>query len=212
MIPEIITTLFAIFIINILGWLTPGPNMLVIISAATNQGRRSGFATALGVSFGGFIWVVLAVSGVTVVFELFPNMVFALRILGAGYLLWLGYKSFQAARVADEILPAQTSPVSNRAAFRLGLLVTMTNPKAAIFFSSILTAFVPVNAPLWMLMVIVIFSVVHIVLLHFITASLFSTIRVRKWFQNTRRGMQRLFGTVYIALGLGVAFDAYKRL
>ncbi|HIP24524.1 MAG TPA: LysE family translocator, partial [Rhodobacteraceae bacterium] len=103
--PDIFTTLIAISTINMLAWLTPGPNMLVIISAAT-QSRKAGYVTALGVGFGGVIWGLLAVSGIAIVFELFPKAALALRLFGAGYLIWLGLKAWQSAA------PAATLPSS----------------------------------------------------------------------------------------------------
>ncbi len=213
MTPDFTATLVAIFVINILGWLTPGPNMLVIVSAAASQSRKAGLATALGVGVGGVIWAGLAVSGVSVLFDIFPNMVFALRMMGAGYLLWLGYKSLRSAKesVMTNLNDEHNSSMG-LAAFQNGFLVMMTNPKAAIYFGSILTAFVPTNAPLWVLVAIVIFGAVQSTLQHFITASIFSTTRVSAWFQNTQQGIQMLFGSLYTLLGLGVAYDAYKRL
>lgn len=211
--PEFTAALGGLFIINILGWLTPGPNMLVIISAATNRGRKAGFVTGLGVGFGGVVWASLAVSGVVVLFEVFPKMIFALRMLGAGYLVWLGYNSLRAAHKNSPTVPLQNQGTkTSRAAFQTGFLVMITNPKAVIYFGSILTAFAPENAPLWMLLAIVIITTVQSILQHFITASIFSAARVSVWFQNTKQGMQRLFGTLYIALGLGVAYDAIRRL
>ena len=72
-------TFLALVTINMLAWLTPGPNMLVIISAAI-QSRRDGYFTALGVGFGGVIWGLLAVSGVAIVFELFPKAALVLQM------------------------------------------------------------------------------------------------------------------------------------
>ncbi len=195
----------ALITINMLAWLTPGPNMLVIISAAT-QSRKDGYITALGVGFGGVIWGLLAVSGVAIVFELFPKAALALRLLGAGYLIWLGLKAWRSTA------PMGPLPRATPAPFKTGLLVMMTNPKAVLYFGSILTAFVPPHAPLWLLLLIVAMGSVQAILQHFITATLFSAPSVQRWFKASHRLLQRLFGTLYIALGFGVAVDAYKRL
>ncbi|MBL1437589.1 MAG: LysE family translocator [Rhodobacteraceae bacterium] len=203
--PDIFTTLIAISTINMLAWLTPGPNMLVIISAAT-QSRKAGYVTALGVGFGGVIWGLLAVSGIAIVFELFPKAALALRLFGAGYLIWLGYKAWQSTA------PAATLPRVTPAPFKTGLMVMMTNPKAVLYFGSILTAFVPAHAPLWLLVLIVMLGSLQATIQNLITARLFSAPPVQRWFNAAHRALQRLFGTLYIVLGLGVAVDAYKRL
>ena len=137
---DILTTFIAIATINMLAWLTPGPNMLVIISAATKS-RRDGYVTALGVGFGGVLWGLLAVSGIAIVFELFPKAALALRLFGAGYLIWLGTKAWQSSA------PAAALPRTTLAPFKTGFMVMMTNPKAVLYFGSILTAFVPPHAP-----------------------------------------------------------------
>ncbi len=212
--PEFITAFGTIFVINIIAWLSPGPNMLVIVSAATNQSRRAGFVTALGVGVGGLTWACLALSGVAVLFEVFPNMVFALRLLGAGYLLWLGGKSLLNARRHGTLAVHEPVPSFGtlRTAFKNGFLVMMTNPKAMVYFGSILTAVIPENAPLWFLIAFVMFIFVQSMLQHFITVYVFSTSHVSNWFQSTKQGMQVVFGSLYIALGLGVIYDAYRRL
>ncbi len=202
---DIFATFLALITINMLAWLTPGPNMLVIISAAT-QSRRAGYITALGVGFGGVLWGLLAVSGVAIVFELFPAAALALRLLGAGYLMWLGIKAWRSTAPTGTLLRATPAP------FKTGFMVMMTNPKAVLYFGSILTAFVPPHAPLWLLLLIVAMGSVQAILQHFITANLFSTPPVQRWFKAAHSTMQRLFGTLYITLGLGVAVDAYKRL
>ena len=88
----------------------------------------------------------------------------------------------------------------------------MTNPKAVLYFGSILTAFVPPHAPLWLLLLIVAWGSTQATLQNFITASVFSAPPVQRWFKAVHRGLQRLIGTLYIALGLGVAIDAAKKL
>ncbi len=204
--PEnILTTLLAISTINMLAWLTPGPNMLVIISAAT-QSRKAGYITALGVGFGGVIWSLLALSGIAIVFELLPKAALALRLFGTGYLIWLGYKAWQSTTPATAL--ARTTP----ATFKTGLMVMMTNPKAVLYFGSLLTAFVPPHAPLWLLLLIVAMGSTQATLQNLITASVFSAPPVQRWFKASHRGLQRLFGTLYIALGLGVAVDATRKL
>jgi threonine/homoserine/homoserine lactone efflux protein len=202
---DLLTTLLAISTINMLAWLTPGPNMLVVISAAT-QSRKAGYITALGVGFGGVIWSLLALSGVAIVFELFPTFSLALRLFGAAYLIWLGLKAWRSTA------PSSAKPRATPTPFKTGLMVMMTNPKAVLYFGAILTAFVPPHAPLWLLLLIIAQGSTQAVLQHFITATLFSAPPVQRWFKASHRLLQRLFGTLYIALGFGVVVDAYRKL
>jgi len=202
---DFFATFIALITINMLAWLSPGPNMLVIISAATKS-RKDGYITALGVGLGGIIWGLLAVSGIAIVFELFPKAALALRLFGAGYLIWLGYKAWQSSAPIRALARATPAP------FKTGLMVMMTNPKAVLYFGSILTAFVPPHAPLWLLLLIVAMGSIQATIQNLITASVFSAPPVQRWFKAAHRLLQRVFGTLYIALGLGVAVDAARKL
>ncbi len=209
----IVVTLGAIALINLMGWLTPGPNMLVIISASASNGRRAGIMTAFGVSVGGLLWSVFAVMGAATLFKLFPDAVFMLRMAGAGYLLWLGYWVLRSARggLIGGVAVTGQQEIDDWRAIRTGFFVIATNPKAAIFFGSIFAAFIPVGAPVWALMVIVVFSVMQATIQHCITASVFSTRAVRDGFQAAQLTIRVTFGTLYIGLGLATAYDAIRR-
>ncbi|MFD2204951.1 LysE family translocator [Kiloniella antarctica] len=210
---DTLSVLSTIALVNIMGWLSPGPNMFAVMSASLNQGRRHGVLTGFGISLASFIWAVLAVLGVTALFELFPDVVLAFRLLGAGYLLWLGIKSFRsAARMDNTQIPLNSSNSSGLQAFRTGFLICATNPKAALFFGSILTAFVPANASTELLVEILIVCVAFGVSGHTITATVFSTEFITRKFIAMRRQITQTFGAIFTLLGLGVAYDALRRL
>ena len=197
-----------ITLILILGWLSPGPNMLAVISASVSNGRRSGITVGLGLAVGGALWATLAVTGVNALFELFPGMVLTLRLSGAAYLVWLGIKTLRKSLTP---LTVYQSDLQGWAAFRTGFIVTATNPKAALFFGSILTAFVPLDAPAWLLATIVAIALLQGFAGHSITATVFSSTLAVKTFQKASRTINTLFGTIFCAIGIGVAYDAFKR-
>lgn len=206
-------TLGNIALVLTLGWLTPGPNMLAVISASVNNGRKSGVAIGAGLAFGGALWALLAVTGVSTLFDLFPNLFFSLRLAGAGYLIWLGTKMLKKSKDTDDRYRMDPrSDLHGWKAFRTGFLVTVTNPKAALFFGSILTAFVPISAPMWLLAAIVVLCWVQGMLGHFITATVFSTVTVINKMQRAGNAINMVFGAVFCAFGLGVAYDAIRRL
>lgn len=209
---DFIITLGALAAVNVMGWLSPGPNMLAVVSASISKGRRTGYATALGLSLGGMLWAVAVVIGAVTLFELFPKAVFALRMLGASYLIWLGVKFLRSAK-ENQITPLEISQVnySDWGAFRTGFFVVITNPKAAVFFSSVFAAFIPENAPIWLLVVIVIVSPLQAFAQHCITAMVFSSKTVVQRYQSASRAITGAIGVLYCGLGLGVAMDAMRR-
>ncbi|SNZ21606.1 LysE family translocator [Cohaesibacter gelatinilyticus] len=201
----------AIIIVNILAWITPGPNMLAVISASLGSGRRHGLATGLGLSCGATIWAILAVFGIVVLFELFPAMVQILKFSGAVYLIWLGVKALRARAKELETLASDAKNENSLwGAFKTGLLVSLTNPKAAFFFGSILTAFIPTNAPSWFLGVIVLLCLLLAICLHSITATFFSTAIVLRTFSGFRRKMNAAFGMLFVGMGLISAYSVIR--
>jgi len=120
------------------------------MSASVSKGRPAGYATGLGLATGGLVWATLTIMGAATVFELFPTAVLVFRLLGASYLVWLGYKYLHSAwRGQGAALKITKVTHSNWVAFRTGFIVVMTNPKAMLFFSSVFVAFIPATAPLY---------------------------------------------------------------
>ncbi len=209
----ILSVFLALAFINVLGWLSPGPNTLAIISASISKGRRAGVATAFGASLGGAVWATITILGATTVFDMFPTAVLLFRLAGASYLIWIGSKSLRAAMAGQgaELALAQVNH-SNWRAFRTGFLVIMTNPKAMLFFSSVFAAIIPQDAPSWVYVAIVVFSQSQAIVQHCITVAVFSSARVVRKYQSASRAVNGAIGVLYCGLGLGLAYDAVRRI
>ena len=210
---ELIVTLGAIGAVSTLAWLSPGPNMLAVASASISKGRRAGVATAFGLALGGLVWATLTIMGAATVFELFPNAVLAFRLMGASYLVWLGYKYLRNAWTGQGAVMQLTQvDYSNWTAFRTGFVVIMTNPKAMLYFSSVYAAFIPATAPVWVWCVILLFSQTTAFLQHCLTVWLFSSRAVLRKIEAAQRRVNGVIGTLYCGLGIGVAADALRRM
>ncbi len=210
---DLIITLAGIGFVNVLGWLSPGPNMLAVMSASVSNGRRAGYATGLGLALGGLIWAALTIMGAATVFELFPKAVMMFRLMGASYLAWLGFKYLRNAwHGQGGALEITKADHSNWLAFRTGFIVNMTNPKAMLFFSSVYVAFIPVSAPLWVWGVILLFSQTQAAFQHCLTARLFSSTTVLRRIETAQRRVNGVIGTLYCGLGVGIGLDALRRI
>lgn len=71
---DLFITLGGIAFVNVLGWLTPGPNMLAVMSASVSKGRRAGVATGAGLALGGLIWATLTILGPPRCLNCFPRL------------------------------------------------------------------------------------------------------------------------------------------
>ena len=135
------TTLFTVWLLYVAAMVSPGANVLLVSQLAASGGRESAWFAGLGVATGAGIWATCAVLGVNAVFQAFPSLRLALQIAGGVYLLYIASRLWRSSTAP---LSGETRSVSRGAAFRLGLLTNVTNPKAALFFGSVFaTSFPP---------------------------------------------------------------------
>jgi len=205
---SLLAILLPIAAIQILGWATPGPNHLIILSASVTSGRAAGIRAALGIAAGAVTWALIAVSGIAAVFELFPRLYAGIRLLGAAYLVFLGIKAFGVAQRGGMFnLDVEEGKPAARRPFWSAYFVMMTNPKAVLFFGSILTAFVPADGPLW-LMLLIVFQMGAIgACLNIFAALFFSSPAVIRWFKVASFWISLLFGLLFCALGALVVYE-----
>lgn len=122
--------------------ITPGPGIFYVAARTLAGGRAEGIASSFGTGLGGLVHVVAGSLGVSALVLASAELFTALKVIGSVYLIWIGIRTFQAARRdASTVLNggSQAPPIGPRRAFREGILVEALNPKTAAFF----LAFVP---------------------------------------------------------------------
>jgi threonine/homoserine/homoserine lactone efflux protein len=121
--------------------ITPGPNLLYLVSRTLCQGRRAGIVSLAGTSFGFVFHVVAAALGLTAIFLTVPMLYDAMRYLGAAYLVWLAWDVLRPD--GRELFQARTLPaVSPARLFRMGVLTGVLNPKVAMFYLALFPQFI----------------------------------------------------------------------
>jgi threonine/homoserine/homoserine lactone efflux protein len=121
--------------------LTPGPNMIYLISRSINQGRAAGLISLGGVALAFVLYLLCAVLGITALLLTVPLAYDALRLAGALYLLYLAW---QALRPGGRS-PFQVRQLERdrpRKLFAMGFLTNLLNPKAAVLYLSLLPQFI----------------------------------------------------------------------
>jgi threonine/homoserine/homoserine lactone efflux protein len=121
--------------------LTPGPNMIYLISRSISQGTPAGLVSLVGVAHGFVVYMVCASFGITALLFAVPYAYDALRLAGAVYLLWLAW---QAVRPGGRS-PFQVrtlAPDRPRKLFLMGLLTSLLNPKVAMLYLALLPQFI----------------------------------------------------------------------
>lgn len=124
--------------------LTPGPNMAYLAVVAATDGRRVGYAAVAGVALGLALVGLAAALGLAAAIQASPVLYQVLRWGGVAYLLWLAWDGWRGANDASEFAPQGSSL---RRFFGRGLVTNLLNPKAAVFYVSMLPGFVTPGAP-----------------------------------------------------------------
>lgn len=183
-------------VVVLLAYLIPGPDLLIILRSST-RGWRSGVAAAAGAQTGLCAHMLLAVAGLSIVLTRYPITLTVVRVLGAAYLLYLALRLLRSSGVDSGSDPRGTGPFSQ------GLLTNLLNPKAALFFFSVLPQFVAATGPVQLQVLTL--GIVDI-LVGFLPWALVVTggVRLAPWLQqpHRRRRWDRVAGAVMAVLAL----------
>lgn len=186
--------LIAVFIFGI----TPGPGIFAILARALIHGARSCLALSVGMIISDILYLVAACFGLAAIATHYGEVFFVIRILGALYLLYLGYKMWTAP-VDFNIDNPDQKQLSKRMGFLQGFLISASNPKVILFY----IAFLPTFMDLTVLSGtdIVIASVLTFVglLAGLMLIATFAA-KARVWFQSERavKGLNRSAGSLMI--------------
>lgn len=124
--------------------LIPGPGVLYVVARSATQGYRAGLASVLGLSAGALVHVVAAAVGLSAILLTSATAFGIVKALGAAYLIYLGLRMVFASGMRDGVdLPA---PAASRRLFIDGVVVSVFNPKVAVFFLAFLPQFVDPGA------------------------------------------------------------------
>lgn len=151
-----ITILSTLALVHAVALMSPGPDFALVVQNAARYGRQTGFYIALGLSFGILLHSILSLTGVSYLVQQQPTLFALLQIAGGGYLSYLGYGALKATwsslrypRTHDENGDSPSVFLSNkRQAFSRGFATNILNPKALVFFVSLMSSLVPATMSL----------------------------------------------------------------
>jgi threonine/homoserine/homoserine lactone efflux protein len=128
---------------------TPGSGIFYVAARTLSGGRGEGLASSFGTGLGGLVHVLSGALGVSALVLASAHLFTALKLVGAAYLVWIGFRTILAARRDAQAIAADVGAapsVGPRRAFREGIAVEALNPKTAAFFLAFLPQFVDVTA------------------------------------------------------------------
>jgi len=195
--------------VSLLLAVTPGPDMAVVTKNALAHGRRGVVLTTSGIGLALVTWVVATAVGLSALLRTSGDVLFALKIVGACYLAYLGIRTLiESRRRPADLLTGAPAAAPARAVFRQGFLSALSNPKLGVFFVTFLPQFVlPGQDVLPRLLELgVIFALIGWTWMNvyglFVTRlrEVITTPRVRQW-------MQRVTGVVLLGFGARLAVE-----
>jgi threonine/homoserine/homoserine lactone efflux protein len=191
--------------ITLIAMASPGPDMLLLIRNGLIGGRRIGLATVLGICGGLLIHVGLSVAGLAWLITRNVYIHDAVRLIGAGYLVFIGIRALKFRGALNLDVFDATRHRSVLQGLRDGFFCNLLNPKATIFIFSIFTQFIAADDSAWIKagygMVIVLTSLCG----WSIFTMLIQHTLVRSSLARFNTLINRIFGGVMIALGLRIA-------
>jgi len=188
--------------------LSPGPNLIYLISRTIFQGRAAGFCSLMGVACGMLFYLFATAAGLSALFATVPIAYDVVRLVGAAYMMWLAIKIVTSSNTSFG--NNSLTSVSRSSLFRTGMITCLLNPKIALTYGALLPQFVqPEMGNITMQLVVLgIVQITGSVLAHGLVILLASSFAARlnecsAWLKYQRY----LMGTVLVAIAANLAFE-----
>ena len=194
--------------------LTPGPDVLYIVSSALRSGVRSGIVAALGIGAGCFVHIFAAAVGVGALLAASATAFTVLKWVGAAYLVWMGLRMLRGGvpRIADVQGPRSVVPAAAdlKGVFLRGFATNALNPKVALFFLAFLPQFIGTDAgnkPLVFLLLGLLFNLNGLAVnIGWAAAAAWLSSRVGA-VQKSMHWIDRAAGAMFLGFGLKLALS-----
>lgn len=202
--------LLTITIIQLLAIMSPGPDFAIICRNSLVYSRRTGIYSAFGISLGILVHVTYTLVGIGLIISRSIILFSAIKLLGAAYLIYIGYKSLKAQPSGKIAALKSKQDISRIEAIKIGFITNILNPKVTLFFFSLFTQAISPNTPanlraLYGLQMFVFtlgwFTLLAVAISHPI---------VKNRFLSLSHYVEKTMGVILIALGIKVALESVK--
>tara|TARA_B100000614_G_C14338511_1_gene407821 strand:- start:47 stop:661 length:615 start_codon:yes stop_codon:yes gene_type:complete len=193
-----------VFIVCLLGAMSPGPSMAVVINNAILRGRYNGILTSIGHGIGITVYATFAVLGLGLIIKTNIFIFNGLKILSIIFLIFIGVKSI----LNKEKLNLEKRNIKeNTVSFLQGFSISILNPKIFVWFIAIYSQFMSTNNELIFNIYLVSIAGVIDACWYIILTLAVTTASALRFFQAKLNLIQKIQGFFFIALGLGLLFN-----
>ncbi|MHA3115396.1 leucine efflux protein LeuE [Acinetobacter sp. ANC 4635] len=200
--------------------LLPGPNSLYLLATASRYGIKRGYQAALGILTGDSILILATVLGAVSLIHAYPIIFTVLKVLGAGYLGYLGIKLFlhsigiwknaKNQVVVTEVTSTSEPPMIALRPFRTALTISLLNPKAILFFLSFFVQFVDPKSSAPMLSFLILAVILQFISFSYLTSLIFGGRKLARYFSQQQRLASLAtcaVGILFLTFGAKLAFS-----
>ncbi len=200
--------LLTITIIQLVAIMSPGPDFAIICRNSLVYSRRTGIYSALGISLGILVHVTYTLVGIGLIISKSIVLFSAFKLLGAAYLIYIGYKSLKAKPSQEISTLKSKQDLSRLQAIKIGFITNILNPKVTLFFFSLFTQVISPTTPtslraLYGLQMFV-FTLGWFTLL----AWTISHPIIKNRFLSVSHYVEKTMGVILIGLGIKVALES----
>lgn len=191
--------------ICILGAMTPGPSLAVVLKHTISGSRKNGVIASvfhgLGVSF----YAILTVLGMAIIIKETPWLFNLIKYSGIAFLLWLSFKALTSKAISSEQVAAIVQPSAKKSAYE-GFMIAFLNPKLAIFFIALFSQFIS-ESSLWQEKVIMVLTVGGIdTLWYCLIALIFSQSNMIEKLKRNSNKIEKVTGVALLLLATKMLF------
>ena len=205
--------LFTICLLHFVAQLSPGPDVLLIAKSAASTTRANTLKIIAGISVGIIAWVVLTLSGFTVLIEQFPWIQQVLMLIGGLFLAKMGWAMFNGGlkslkKVAN--LESDDQPEARQNYFMLGLLTNLSNPKTLIYFSSVFSLALSSSAGTGLKTQLAIIIPIQTFLVFSLLMLILSMPKIKSLYQRSGSYIDIISGVLFLGFAIWLWLDALR--
>lgn len=200
---ELLPFLLHLSAIHLFMAMVPGPNTVVVSYCSAGVSRRAGLAAALGIAAASMVWVSLSLAGIGLLLQQAGEFYRLIRLAGAAYLIYVGFRMLRPRPrpEAAGAMPVYRSPLA------AGFLTTLSNPKSAVFWTSVFALVVPAQAPVWFHLTVLLLIALQSLAWYGLVAMVLSTPFSRRHYARLSAALSRIAGAFLLFFGLKLAND-----
>jgi RhtB (resistance to homoserine/threonine) family protein len=203
---EYLPLIGTVALLNLLAAVSPGPDFVMTVRNSLCYSRRSGIFTGLGISTALMVHLFYCAAGVGYLISTSVLLFSLLKLLGAGYLIWMGINSILARHSKIDLNADHAAKDLTRLqAFKMGFLTNVLNPKATLFFLSLFTLVIGSATPLYVILVISAIIILTAFCWFTVVSIFLAQQNVQRVFLKYETLINRTLGGFLIFLGIKIA-------